>query len=107
MPSTLNMPSFEIEQDYIEIELPQRVYELVDVNTAIKQKFADSDFKFNIEADTISMKSVLTNSNGLQFNSELNILLGFTNTDYSEGIHKSEKPVMITTTDKVHLNVIV
>ena len=49
------------------------------------------------------MKSVLTTSNDIPFNSKLDILLGFTNTDYSEGVHKSEKPVMITTTDKVHL----
>ena len=38
MPPTLNMPSFEIEQDYIEIELPPGVYGLVEINTAIKQK---------------------------------------------------------------------
>ena len=49
------------------------------------------------------MKSVSTTSNNIHFNSELTILLGFTNTDYSEGSHKSEKPVMITTTHKVHL----
>ena len=49
------------------------------------------------------MKSVLTTSNNILFNSELNTLLGFTYTDYSEWTHKSEKPVMITTTDNVHL----
>ena len=66
----------------------------------IKPKFTDSKFEFNIEADAISMKSVLTTSNPNMFNSELNKLLGLTNTDNSEGTHKSEKPVMITTTDK-------
>ena len=104
MPPTLNMPRFEIEPDYIEIELPPGVSDLVDINNAINQKNSDSDIKFKIEADTISMKSVLTTSNDIHFNSELNILLGFTNTDYSERTYKSEKPVMITTTDKVHLN---
>ena len=71
----------------------------------MKQKLSDSDFEFefNIEADTISMKSVLTTSNPIYFNSELNTLLGFTITDYTAGTHISEKPVMITTTDKVHL----
>ena len=59
--------------------------------------------EFNIQADTISMKSKLSTSNHIVFNSELNTLLGFTKTRYSEGTHKSEKPVMITTTDKVHL----
>ena len=49
------------------------------------------------------MKSVLTTSNPIHFNSRLNILLGFTNKDYQAGTHTSEKPVMITTTDKVHL----
>ena len=49
------------------------------------------------------MKSVLTTSNPIYFNSKLNELLGFTDTNYIEGTHISEKPVMITTTDKVHL----
>ena len=49
------------------------------------------------------MKSVLTTSNRIHFNSRLNILLGFTNKDYQAGTHTSDKPVMITTTDKVYL----
>ena len=49
------------------------------------------------------MKSILSTSNHIVFNSELNNLLGFTKTRYSERTHISEKPVMITTTDKVHL----
>ena len=49
------------------------------------------------------MKSVLTNSYPIHFNSELNKVLGFTNKDYQAGTHTSEKPVMITATDKVHL----
>ena len=49
------------------------------------------------------MKSVLTTSNIIHFNSELNNLLGFTKTNCTEGTLKSEKPVMTTTTDKVHL----
>ena len=49
------------------------------------------------------MKSVLTTTNPIHFNSILNILLGFTLKDYPPGTHTSEKPVMITTTDKVHL----
>ena len=92
------------------IEIQPGAYELVDINNAIQQEIInscgsllDSDFKINIEADTISMKSVLTTSYSIYFNSELNTLLGFTNKGYSAGIHKSEKPVMITTTDKVHL----
>ena len=92
------------------IEIPPGAYELVDINNAIQQEIInscgsllDSDFKINIEADTISMKSVLTTSYSICFNSELNTLLGFTNKGYSSGTHISEKPVMITTTDKVHL----
>ena len=98
--------------DSIEIELPPGADELVDINNAIQQKLIDCctfipgdspTFKLNIEADTISMKSVLTTASGIYFNSELNKLLGFTNKEYPAGTHISEKPVMITTTDKVHL----
>ena len=94
----------------MEIEIPPGAYELIDINNTIQQELINScssgpdpKFKINIEADTISMKSVLTTSYSIYFNSELNTLLGFTNKGYSEGIHISEKPVMITTTDKVHL----
>ena len=103
----------------IELKLQPGIYELTDLNTAIEQKLryynqANGEFKINglntegalhinIEADTISMKSVLTTSNPIYFNSKLNELLGFTDTNYVEGTHISEKPVMITTTDKVHL----
>ena len=92
------------------IEIPPGAYELVDINNAIQQEINNScgslldfDFKINIEADTISMKSVLTTSYSIYFNSELITLLGFTNKSYSSGTLKLEKPVMITTTDKVHL----
>ena len=57
----------------IEIKLQPGIYELTDLNTAIEQKLryynqANGEFKINglsinIEADTISMKSVLTTSN--------------------------------------------
>ena len=97
--------------DSIEIELPPGAYELVDINNTIQQELikcctlpgGSSDFKLNIEADTISMKSVLTTASGIYFNSDLNKLLEFTNKEYPAGTYISEKPVMITTTDKVHL----
>ena len=102
-----------IMNEKIEIKLQPGIYELSDLNTAIQQKLqyynqANGEYKINglniiIEADTISMKSVLTSSHNIHFNSELNKLLGFTNEYYNEGTHTSEKPVMITTTDKVHL----
>ena len=102
---TIIIPEFGIENDFVETELTPGVYELIDINRFMKQKLSDSDFEFefNIETDTISMKSVLTTSNPIYFNSKLNELLGFTNTHYIQGTHISEKPVMITTTDKVHL----
>ena len=102
----INLPPFDIvENDFFEIYLTPGVYELVDINNAIKQKIneSDYDFKFDLIPDTISMKSVLTTSNNIQFNSKLNTVLGFTQRDYPPGTHTSEKPVMITTTDKVHL----
>ena len=49
------------------------------------------------------MKSVLTTSNQFRFDSELYILLGFTNKDYSEETFKSRYPVMISSIYKVHL----
>ena len=102
---TLIIPEFKIENDFVEIELPPGVYELVDINRIMKQKLSDSDyeFEFNIEADTISMKSALTTSNPIYFNLKLNELLGFTMENYIQGTHIPEKPIMITTTDKVHL----
>ena len=49
------------------------------------------------------MESDLTTSTDIRFNSGLNTLLGFTNKEYPAGTHISEKPVMITSTDKVQL----
>ena len=101
-----------IMNEKIEIKLQTGRYELSDLNTAIQQKLQyyqdHREYKINgvyinIEADTISMKSVLTTSNPINFNSKLNELLGFTMGCYIPGTHISEKPVMITTTDKVHL----
>ena len=77
----INLPPFDIvENDFFEIYLTPGVYELVDINNAIKQKIneSDYDFKFDLIPDTISMKSVLTTSNNIQFNSKLNTVLGFT-----------------------------
>ena len=102
----INLPPFDIvENDFFEIYLTPGVYELVDIKIAIKQKIneSDYDFKFDLIPDTISMKSVLITSNNIQFNSKLNTVLGFTHTVYPPATHTSEKPVMITTTDKVHL----
>ena len=101
-----------IMNEKIEMKLQPGIYELSDLNTTIQQKlqyyqdhreYKINGLSINIEADTISMKSVLTTSNPIYFNSKLNELLGFTDTNYIEGTHISEKPVMITTTDKVHL----
>ena len=49
------------------------------------------------------MKSVLTTSNPIHFNSELNKVPAFTLTDYPSGTHTSEKPVMISPSDKIQL----
>ena len=101
----IHIPDFEIEHDSFGIQLIPGAYELVDINNANKQKINESeyDFKIDIIPDAISMKSVLTTSNPIHFNSRLNKVLGFTRTEYQAGTHTSEKPVMITTTDKVHL----
>ena len=102
-----------IMNEKIKIKLQPGIYELTDLNTAIQQKLryysqANGEYKINglninIEADIISRKSVLTTSNPICFKSKSNELLGFTMEYYIQGTHISEKPVMITTTDKVHL----
>ena len=117
---SITIPNLEIENEFIDINLVPGGYELIEINNTIKQIITDSGYElddkskfkkdltvfsieFNIIPDTISMKSVLTTSNPIHFNSELNKVLGFTQRDYPSGNHTSEKPVMITTTDKVHL----
>ena len=42
--NSINIPSFEIENDFFEIQLPPGVKELVDINNTIKQTHSDSDF---------------------------------------------------------------
>ena len=79
----ITIPGFEIQDDFFEIELPPGVYELIDLYTAVKNQ-TDSGFELNIEADTISMKSVLTTSNPITIVPELNKLLGFKSKTYSE-----------------------
>ena len=85
------------------MELPPGAYELVDINASIKQKIADFDIKFNKIPNKKSMKSVLTTSNPIHFYSKLNKNLGFTKKEYQAGTHTSEKPVMISIKDKIHL----
>ena len=116
----ITIPNFEIENEFIEIQSVPCVYAFIEINNAIKQIITDSGYElvdkskfkkeftifsieFNIIPHTISMKTVLTSSKPIHFNSELNKVLRFTNKDYQVGTHTSEKPVMITTTDKVHL----
>ena len=74
--SFLNIPSFEIKNDFFEIELTPEVYEVDDMNRTIEQNFSDYRFEFEYEADTISMKSVLKTSNLITFNSDLIKVLG-------------------------------
>ena len=56
----------------------------------MKQNLFYSSFELviELEADTISMKSVATTSNGLHVNSEPYKVLEFLNKHYSEGTHK-------------------
>ena len=89
----------------MEIEVPPGAHELIKINNAIQQELncCITEFIFNIIPDTISMRPDLTTSNPFYFDSEPNTLLGFTNIGFTAGTRKSENPVMITTTDKVHL----
>ena len=49
------------------------------------------------------MKSIINSSNPFYFNSDLNLLFGFIEKEFSQGIYKSEKTIMLLNTDKVHL----
>ena len=49
------------------------------------------------------MKSVFTTLNPIKLISKFNELLGSTNTHYTNGPQKSEKPDLITNADKVRL----
>ena len=74
----------------------------------INQKFYVAGVELNIKADTISIKSVLTTSDFIPFNSKVNKLLGLTSKMYPEDTHRSEnyfmiRPVMISSIDIVHL----
>ena len=70
------------------ISLTPGVYDLVDKNNTTK--LSDSDFELSIQLDTISMKSVLTTSNNIHSNYELNTFLGFKNTGYSKELKKQK-----------------
>ena len=48
---SINFPSFEVKNDFFEIQLPPAVYELVGINITIKEIL--SDFELNLHADTI------------------------------------------------------
>ena len=92
-----------IENKKLTITLNPGVYELVEINNSINQILNNFPAQITIKADTISMKSLLTTTHPIVFNSELNYLLGFTEKYYGIGTHRSEKPIMITPVDKVHL----
>ena len=40
----INIPNFEIENKFTVIQLTPGVYELIEINNAIKQRITDSDF---------------------------------------------------------------
>ena len=40
----ITIPNFEIENKFIEIQLVAGVYELIEINNAIKQIITDSDY---------------------------------------------------------------
>ena len=68
----------------LEIILQPGRYEVTDLNTAIQQKVQSyqeiNSLVVYIEADIIPKKSILTTSNPITFNSELNKVLELTNT---------------------------
>ena len=85
------------------------IFELAEINEYIQQCIKrelvslSTPIKFTVETDTTTMKSIIKSSNPFNFNSDLNLLIGFIEKEYTPGLYKSEKTVMLITTDKVHL----
>ena len=109
-PPEIKIPSFKIiAYIHFQIYLTPGIYEIKEINECIQELIKkelislSTPVKFTVEADTVTMRSIIKSSNPFYFNSDLNLLLGFTEKNYSSGTHKSEKPVMITSVDKVHL----
>ena len=72
--SLINKETVGIDNNFFELQLSSGVCEKVDITNTIKQILFDSDFELNIQAETILIKSVLTTSLCIHFNSELNNL---------------------------------
>ena len=72
----------KIVETEIEIEITPGIYELVEINEFIQNnillKGLYTKMEFTVEADTRTMRSIITTSNPFYFNSDLNLLFGFT-----------------------------
>ena len=103
----IKFPVFYTFQNEIEIEITPGIYELEEINEFIKHEILIRGFRgvveFSIEVDIKSMKSIINSSNPFYFNSDLNLLFGFIEKEFSQGIYKSEKTIMLLNTDKVYL----
>ena len=87
-----------IEINVFETKTKPGIYEIVK-----RSNINNQSIYFSVEADTRTMRSITTKSSTVVLNSDLKLLLGFTKKQYSAGLQKSKKPVMITSFDKIHL----
>ena len=81
----------EVYHKHKELDFIKIVYGLINITQKVQiysTTYKISGIFLNIEADTISMKSILTSSNPFRFNSELYTLLRFEKIYYPEGTHK-------------------
>ena len=88
---------------WVKIKIPERSYEIDDINNTIQYEMEkrghhdpiNEDYYINISANSNTLKSVLILEEDYQvyFNHQNSLakVLGFTGTKYTEGFHESEK----------------
>ena len=84
-----------IESIHFQIYIAPGIYELEEIyeykQQCIKRELVSlsTPIKFTVEGNTRTMKSIMKSSNPFYFNSDLNLLFGFIEKEYTPGIYKT------------------
>ena len=88
------------DDNALDVKIQPEIYQRTDSIQEYNNNYSlKNNFVFNLEADAVSTMSILTTPYSIRFSSELNNLLRFNETHYTNRTQKSEKPVLIITTD--------